>query len=741
VTVVTILLGFLACAVTSLAFGLLAVRWLRMEVGRWECVCLGYVMGSAITSTLTLAIAWLAWIREAVFVSLTLAAVFVLWRLAPWWRGLKPTRIDSIPVFFRWAFGAAWVVYGVIYFRYALAPEVSPDGTAYHLGLVNLWHHARRLYWLPDMYAALPDGMEMLYLFAFSIGRHSAAALVHFSFLMVLPLLMVLYGIRFGISRGAAPCAAILVFVTPLVGWDGSVAYNDVALAAVVFASVYLLQIWRSEKNTRYLVASSLLAGFAFAIKYTGGFLLLFVMATVIWELRRVSFRRQAQTLFITAAMMAVTPLPYLVRNSVWYGNPVAPFANSIFRNPNFHVSFEQDYVRSQSHLNDVSWSELPRELTLGGPKLGQNLGPIYLLAPIAVAGLLWPQSRILVMAALIVGAGYAGNVSARFLILILPFVWLAAAFVLSRLPRSIWILGALSVAQLVTSLPWVMKHTLIPKIPGPGLNRVWWNMALRIEPEERYLARQSDAYVMAREIESHVPDGETVLSLGGGYFQSYTTRFVMELVQSAQTESARDLLYSNLESATWAKRRFTAVFPEVRARQLVVLQTATDSGMWSVTDIRLWHGNQRIAPPATENLEAFPNPWDIGLAFDGLEATRWRSWERMRPGMHIRVRFPSAQLIDRVDVLSDDFQWFSDMDIRILTEKGEWVCPLSARWRVDPPADLRKEASEALKRRGIHYVLIARGVPEEAAYRNNLAAWGMHKVVSTQDATLYQIE
>ena len=161
---------------------------------------------------------------------------------------------------------------------------MSPDGTAYHLGLVNLWNHAHRLYRIADIYAALPDGVEMLFLFAFSIGRHSAAALVHFSFLMVLPLMMILYGIRFGISRGAAPCAAILVFVTPLVGWDGSVAYNDVALAAIVFASVYLLQMWRSERRTGYLAASSLLAGFAFAIKYTGGFVLLLVTATAIWE-------------------------------------------------------------------------------------------------------------------------------------------------------------------------------------------------------------------------------------------------------------------------------------------------------------------------------------------------------------------------------------------------------------------------------------------------------------------------
>lgn len=740
--VVNILLGFLACAVTSLAIGLLALRALRLDMGRGECVCLGYVIGSAIASTLTLAIALLSSARESVFILLSLGSVLVMWRLAPWLRRLKPNRLDSIPVFLRWAFGAAWVVYGVVYFRYALAPEISPDGTAYHLGLVNLWNHAHALYRLPDMYAALPQGLEMLFLFAYSIGRHSAAALVHFSFLLLLPLLMILYGIRFGISRGAAPCAAILMFVTPLVGWDGSVAYNDVALAAVVFASVYLLQLWRAERRTGFLVASALLAGYAFAIKYTGGFVILLVAATVIWELRRDGFRRQFQTLLITFAVMALTPTPYLVRDWVWYHDPIAFFGSSLFRNPNFHVSFEEDYLRTESHLNDVTWTELPRELTMGGPKLPQNLGPIYLLAPIAVAGLFWPQTRMLVIAAVIIGAGYPGNLSARFLIPVLPFVLMAMAFVLSRLPRSIWLLGALSVAQLVISLPWVTKWTHIPKIPGPGLNRVWWNMALRIEPEERYLARQfeGDAYRMTREIERRVPLGETVYSLGGGVLQSYTTRFVIDGERSADAEKARDLLYSNANTGDM-RRRFTAVFPDSRARQVLILQTATNMDMWSVTEIRLWHGNQRIAPPSVQNLDAFPNPWDVALAFDGQEATRWKSWEHLRPGMHISAHFPSAQPIDRIDVLASDSQWWSNMDIRILTDQGQWLCPSSARWHFDPPADLRKEATQALKRQGIHYVLISRNRPEEGIFRDNPSAWGIHEIVSTETETLFQID
>jgi hypothetical protein len=109
------------------------------------------------------------------------------------------------------------------------------------------------------------------------------------------------------------------------------------------------------------------------------------VVATVVWELRRGSRARLARTAFAALALVALFPLPYFVRNCVWFHNPIAFFGNSIFRNPYFHVSFEKEFVRSQAHLNGVTWSDLPLNLTVGGSKLPESLGAIYLLAPIAL--------------------------------------------------------------------------------------------------------------------------------------------------------------------------------------------------------------------------------------------------------------------------------------------------------------------------------------------------------------------
>ena len=737
-----ILLGFFACAATMLALGISTVRILRLPLNRLECLCLGYVTGAPLASTLALALASVFAARKGVFLSIGAVSLALLWRQLPWLRSLKPASMDSIPGFFKVLLAVAWVVYGLLYFRYALSPETSFDGMSYHLGLVNLWNHAHGLPRIGDMYAALPSGMEMLYLFAFSIGRHSSATLVHFSFLMLLPVLMVLYGIRFGLPRGSAAFAATVVFTTPLVGWDGSVAYNDVALMVAGFTSVYFLQMWRGDRLPANLMAASALAGFAFAIKYTGCFVILLVIVVAIWELRRESHARLARTVCLAAALGAVVPAPYLIRNCLWFHNPIAFFGNSIFRNPYFHVSFERSIVQGQAHPNGVTWGDLPLELTIGGPILHESLGPIYLLAPLALLGLLWPKSRFLVFAALVLAIIYPMNKGARFLMPVLPFLLLAVGFVLGRVRRAgVFLLGALSIAQLILCWPPVARRLLTPH--GANASRASWKYAFRLVSEDWYLRDRTDEYVMSRLLESHVPEGQAVLSLNGGVAQSYTSRFIMDSFHSADAERALDLFYGNAASPKFGGRKWTAAFPEANARQVRILQLGrgrTEDVMWSIDEIRLWRGSEIVTPKPSWRLDAFPNPWDIGFAFDGVEGTRWKSWEPMRPGMSAGVRFDTPQSIDRVEIVSLDPQWDSQLDLEVLTDGGRWLHPPGA-WQVNPPVDARKAAARGLSREGVHFVVVPKNAFNSQVFTNDPSAWGLSEVASSKDAALYRID
>jgi hypothetical protein len=59
--------------------------------------------------------------------------------------------------------------------------------------------------------------MELLFLVAFAIGRHPAAATVHMAFQATLPLLLVCYGLRFGFPR-VGIFAGLLIYACPVVG-------------------------------------------------------------------------------------------------------------------------------------------------------------------------------------------------------------------------------------------------------------------------------------------------------------------------------------------------------------------------------------------------------------------------------------------------------------------------------------------------------------------------------------------
>jgi len=736
------LLGACACILTSLACGLSVVRLWKLELNRAESLCLGYVLGAALTSLLTFAVA-VAWIaQKGVFFTIAVLALVLLWHELRLLRARPPASFASIP---RWAailLAAGLIAYGIIYFRQALSPEISPDGAHYHLGLVNLWAHAHGLARNNSMYAALPQSVEMLFLFAFSIGRHSAAALIHLSFLLILPWLMILYGVRFGWAGGAAVVAALLVFADPLVGIDGSVAYNDVALAAVVFAAVYLIQIWRETRHFRTLLASSFLAGFAVSIKYSAVFVAVLLCATILWETRS-ALKASTGTILAAGAAMAAPVAPYIIRNVIWFGNPIAFFGNSIFRNPWFHVSAERQYLYYMSWMNGMTWPQLPWEFTVGGAHLFEAYGPVFLLLlTLAVPGLFWRRTRYLVAASAAVGFALSGNKFARFVLPAIPLLAMVATYILSRIPRSPVLLGAMAACHMIISWPAVIDRTGIPH--SWRLGPVPWSAALRREPEDRYLAMASADYLMARFIEMRVPAGQQVLALWGGAAQSYTTCPILVRWESAFAEKMSDLLVCASQTPFVRQQLSTYRWMPVRARAVEFTRSSRDSPqMWSTNEIRIWNGSTLLRRTPEWRVDAFPNPWDAGDAFDGLDVTRWRSWESVRPGMFIRVQLGQPTLIDRVEMLNTDRQPPHEVQVRILDENGNWAAPSSSEQHDAAPEDLRREATRYLRSAGVGYLLTISGGGDwtDRFLRGKELEWGMSRVVVVGDRTLYRID
>lgn len=730
----------MAFFVSALGPGLVALRCLRIPLSRLEAVCCGIVLGAAILSTITLGVASASFAERTCFLVIAGVGFITLAFQFNWWRGLSRTPLAIIPPFARWCFLAIYVGFGVLYFGQALSPDISPDGLIYHLGEVNLWANAHSYNRIIDLNSAQPNGLEILFLFAFTIGKHSAATLLNFELLMILPVLIVLFGIRRGWRSGAAVWASLLVFVTPDIGWTGSVPYNDLALTLTVFTSYFLLDTFKQTHNLAALSAASFVAGFSFAIKYHGAFWVLYFGAAAIWELRQEPIRTVLRRLALVLVVCGIPSTPYFVRNWIWYHDPIAFFGNAIFPNPYFHLSFEEGFVKNHGNLHQLKWSDLPLELTLDRPKMTNTLGPVYLLLPLALFGLWYAESRVLLFAGLFAVVGFIlDKSSARYLLPGVPFWWLSATFALSCA-------GAFSerffrivvcVAGIV-SWPSMIDRLRTPKYwhvkPAP------LNVLLRIEPEETYLTRVSDPAAAAFVVNRFVPDHEEVFALGDGVAQSYTTHFILFSFHSARSEELLDTLYAN-ENPTLRDHIWEACFAPTIASHVHIQQNGHSlNTMWSVNQIKFWAGSRRLYPKPTWRVVTNPNPFRSDLLLATSPAPRWRSWQMMRPGMSIDVDFGHAELVDRVEVISRDAQWESRMVASLIDVNRREIYQASAKWIWGSSRDGRREAMDALKGQGIHYVLIPDFAWHSAVFRSDPDAWGLMTVASTRHATLYRI-
>jgi len=732
----SILFGAGFTVAVSLALGKLLLRSLTVRLYRQEEYVFAFVTGSACLSLLTFLLCAVGAARKGIFLAIGICVLAV----AVWRGAHKPSGepLPPIPGSWKWLFACVFTVFGVLYFFHAMAPEMSPDGASYHLGLVSRYLRARGFERITtNMYANLSQGVEMLFLFAFAFGRHSAAALTHFAFLVTLPLAMLCYSRRFGFPV-AGVCGSLLVFASPIVGMDGSVAYNDVACACIVFSAFYLAQIWLADESNKGLLAPlGLVAGFGYAAKYTAFVAVPYVLAIVGYRSIRhagPTFRRLA----IVAACATVMIAPWMIKNAVWLNNPVSPFLNQVFPNPYINVSFENEYRYLMRHFGEVhSYREIPLEVTVRGAALGGLIGPMFLLAPLGLLALRSAAGRALLLAALVFGLPYFGNIGTRFLIPALPFIALSMGLAVQ--PSMVAAL-TLVIAHAFLSWPSVISTYALPAawiLP----NKIMYRQALRIESEESYLNFAMPQYGMARMIERLVPPGATVFTFSGAA-EAYTTRTILVGYQSAFGNTLLDILWTPLTlEPTW-RLRFR--YPEQALRQIRVVQTASaEPDQWSISELRVFRGENELPRAANWKLRARPNPWNVQLAFDNSPVTRWRSWRTLYPGMFVGVEFGSPEVSDSVLIECPPDAYKIQIKLEGMDEPGKWKELAAAPQVSDGPplSRSRRAAVLELKARGVDYLMVQDSDFGAADFQMKAVVWGATFLGEHRGARLYRLD
>jgi hypothetical protein len=731
-----ILFGAGWTVVVSIALGALLLRKLSIRFKREEEIPLAFVIGAACLSLAVFVFCAAGLSYGAVYLIFGSAALVIAFYSGSFRRNTD--TLPPLPAVWRRLFAAVFTIFGLLYLSQALAPEISPDGATYHLGLVGRYwrnHGFERI--TTNMYANLSQGVEMLYLVAYTFGRHSAAATVHFAFLAALPLMMLNYGRRFGFA-GAGAAGALFFFVSPVVGKDGSTAYNDVAVACILFAVFYLLEVWGETRQARLLIPIGLLAGFAYAAKYTAFLAVPYALVFVFWKLlrSREPCLRPVVTVGVCAAVMMA---PWLVKNWIWVDNPFSPFFNAVFPNPYIHPSFEASYTHYMRNYVGIEshWS-LPLEVTVRGTILCGLTGPLFLLAPLALLALRHPHGRTLLLAALVFGATYATNIGTRFLIPALPYVSLALALAVSRY-RGVALI--LVLAHSIASWPDVLRTYC--QGSAWKIESVLWREALRVNGEEEFLRANLIGYATARQIEEAVPPGEKILSFGN-IPEAYTTREMLITYQSAFNEVLGDILWTPLAAHLQPTRQMRFRFPPQELRKLRVTQTAAGGAEnWSVAELRLYGGGREVVRDAGWRLRAHPNPWDVQSAFDSSAVTRWSSWQPLFDGMFIEVDLGSAQRVEEVVLECSPDQ----PNIRVRLEgadaNGNWktISDAPAAKEVRPPIGMRRAATLEIKNAGVRFLLVHDHDYGRDDFYKRQREWGLTLAGDTEGKRLYRIE
>lgn len=719
-----ILFGAAFTGSTSVALGRILLRRLRLNLHRPEEPAFAFLLGSAMLSLIVFTLAASQVIYKGVFLGVGALALWYGWR-----RPVLPP-LPGAPRKWLWIVLPAFALFSVLYFFHAMAPEMSPDGSTYHLGLVAKYyrdHGFSRI--TTNIYANLSQGIELLFLFAFAFGKHSAAALTHLSFLAALCWLVYCYGRRFGFPL-AGLFAALFVFFSPVVGLDAASAYNDVAVAAILFAVYYLLQIWDETRARSLLVAIGVLGGFAFAAKYTAFVALAYAIFFLL-------YRRQWRAIVLVGAVAAIWITPWLIKNAVVVGNPVSPFANKLFPNPYVHVYFEEEYAQRMRQYDLPDRWQIPLEVTVRGQALNGLIGPLFLLAPLGLLAFRAKHGVRLLMATLFFGAIYAANIGTRFLIPALPFASLAMAQVFTRFPP---LAAVLVMAHAISAWPPITERYC--ERYAWRLDRILFRQALRLESEDGFLNRKWPAYSVARMIERAVPAGRKVFATNQAG-EAYTTREIIVSFQAGFNEVLNKILLTPMIEQFQPIRWIEFDVPEHPVRRVRLVQTASLDGpdQFAIAEFHVFSQGRELPRQPYWRLRANPNPWDVQEAFDNSRLTRWATWRKLAPGQFVEVDFGRDQAVSKVAIEASHDESAIKLKLEWLDSSGKWNSTDQSReLEIAPPLGMRREAVEILKSRGISFLLLHENDFLAPDMENQPDAWGIAKVGDMWGFRLYAI-
>jgi hypothetical protein len=173
------------------------------------------------------------------------------------------------------------------------------------------------------------------------------------------------------------------------------------------------------------------------------------------------------------------------------------------------------------------------------------------------------------------------------------------------------------------------------------------------------------------------------------------------------------------------------------------VVQTAQAEHpeQWNVHELRFFYRGKELARRLDWKLRAWPNPWEVQMAFDNSVATRWRSGEVASPGMYLDADFGREESVDEVRLITSSDFILIRLQLESMNPIGAWekVADNPRQVAIPLPKDLRRMATYEMHARGVHYLLIYDSNYGAQDFAGDPEAWGLKVIGRGEDAWLYQ--
>lgn len=326
------------CALLQLGLGVATLLTLEAALGRLGVLQFGGSVGAWGLIGLGCALLLFGWSRSIATSSRTIhAPTWLVWASAP-----------AIAVLLLASVSAPGWLWASEYGGY--------DALSYHLQLPKEWMELGAIQPLQhNVYSFLPGYVEgafyhLMLLRGDAIGTVYACQLLHAT-MALLTAAIVMRIVKVWTGHAAAGAVALAILIgTPWVIVVGSLAYNEMA-AAVMLATGILLMQQAQIKPLKLVAGLGLLAATACGAKLTSlGFV---AVPLGIVMLLSIPSRQWLRAVVAGSAIGLIVLSPYLIANAAITGNPVFPFATTIFGSG--HWDEQQVRIWNAAHIGGMT--------------------------------------------------------------------------------------------------------------------------------------------------------------------------------------------------------------------------------------------------------------------------------------------------------------------------------------------------------------------------------------------------